>query len=72
MIGPTRKVTGMSRSLVVRLSRDHLVARRDAICAHLGIDAAELERRAERYEVSPEEWAAVEELREIGFLLGDE
>jgi hypothetical protein len=61
----------MARSAVIHVERRELVERRNEILARVGVSASELKARAERYELTPEEWAALEELREIAFLLGE-
>jgi hypothetical protein len=53
-------------------SREELEARRDEILASLGTSYEDLAARAESHSLVGDEWSAWTELREIGFLLGDE
>jgi hypothetical protein len=61
----------MARSAVIHVERSELIERRNKILTKVGVTEAELKARADRYELTPEEWAALEELREIAFLLGE-
>lgn len=54
---------------VISASREQLERRRDAILAHLGTTLDDLRRRAEAFSLVGEEWAALEELEDIDYLL---
>ena len=55
----------------IEVTRDQLVARRTATLRALGITLAELRERARTGTLSGDEWDAIEDLEEVGFLLGD-
>lgn len=55
----------------IRVTRDELLARRSSILSRLGLSIDELRNRSKYKTLSGEEWEAVSELEEIGFLLDD-
>lgn len=55
----------------IRVTRDELLARRSSILSRLGLSIDELRNRSKYGTLSGEEWEAVSELEEIGFLLDD-
>ncbi|GAB3169510.1 hypothetical protein GCM10027059_34550 [Myceligenerans halotolerans] len=57
--------------LVIRYTREELEARRATILAAVGMPIEELRDRARYESLSGDEWEAISELREIGFLLND-
>lgn len=56
---------------VKSVARDELIARRERILDHLGLDLEEYMRRAASSELSGIEWEAREDLDSIAFLLGE-
>ena len=58
-------------SQVFEVSREELEDRRRAILARLGTSLDDLRARAESGALVGEEWDALQELRDIAFLLGD-
>ena len=56
---------------LVSLTRDELLARRDDILRRHRTSLDDLARRAERFELAGDEWAAWDDLQEIAFLLRD-
>jgi hypothetical protein len=56
---------------LVNLTRDELLARRDEILRRHRTSLVDLARRAERFELAGDEWAAWDDLQEIAFLLGE-
>lgn len=62
----------MSSPTVVHVSLTELEARRRLVLERLGMASQdELERRSAHYTLTPDEWDARDELREIAFLLGE-
>jgi hypothetical protein len=55
----------------IRVTRGDLLERRSAILSRLGLSIDELRHRSKYGTLSGEEWEAVSELEEIGFLLDD-
>jgi hypothetical protein len=55
----------------IRVTRDELLERRRRILLRLGLSIDELRGRSKYGTLSGEEWEAVSELEEIGFLLDD-
>ena len=55
---------------VMTVTRDELVARRDALLARTGLTRQQLQERAEAYSLNAEEWDILTELEHIDFLLG--
>lgn len=56
----------------ITVSREELVARREAILANLGMSLEEFQDRIERESLIGDEWYAAEDLDEIEFLLRDD
>lgn len=57
---------------VIEVTREELLARRDAILARLGITLEEYLRRAAGSELSGEEWDVRDDLDSIAFLLNEQ
>ena len=57
-------------SPVIDVSHENLLARREAILDHLGVDERTFWLDAASRTLSSEEWESKEELEEISFLLG--
>lgn len=55
----------------IRVTRDELHERRRLVLLRLGLSIGELRDRSKYGTLSGEEWEAVSELEEIGFLLDD-
>lgn len=55
----------------IEVSREQLVARREQVLARLGMSLEEFRHRVVRGSLTGDEWDAVSELEEIGFLLDD-
>jgi hypothetical protein len=58
-------------STLIRVDRAKLERRRDELLDHARLSRDDLEDRAERYVLTPDEADVLEEVREIEFLLGD-
>ncbi len=57
---------------VIEVTREELLARRDAILARLGLTLEEYLRRAGESELSGEEWDVRDDLDSIAFLLNEQ
>lgn len=57
---------------VIELSRQDLLERQDAILAHLGVTLDVYRERAATHLLSSDEWAVMDDLDSILFLLGEE
>lgn len=57
---------------VIEVTREHLLARRDAILDRLGLTHQEYLRRAADSELSGEEWDVRDDLDSIAFLLNEQ
>jgi hypothetical protein len=55
---------------VIDVTREYLLARRNAILDHLGVDEQTFWTDVSTRTLSSEEWESKEELEEISFLLG--
>lgn len=55
----------------IEVTREELLARRERVLASLGMRIDEFRERVAHGALSGEEWDAVAELEEIGFLLDD-
>ena len=57
--------------MVISHTRPDLVERRDALLRQLGVDTvAEATERAERDELTGEQWLVLDDLRNVEYLLG--
>lgn len=61
----------MASGRVVEVSREELELRRKEVLGRLGISLTELTERASAGSLVGYEWEAWQDLRDIGFLLGD-
>jgi len=57
---------------VLEVSRDDLIARRERILERLGVTYEDLLRRAEIGALVGDEYEALDDLRDISYLLGDD
>ncbi len=57
---------------VVKVTREELLSERRELLKRLGISLEQLKERAATYSLSPEEWAAWDQIEEIAFLLGED
>lgn len=57
---------------VKAVTRESLKSRREKILKAVDLTFEELSKRARGYSLTPDEWAAWEEICEIDFLLGDD
>ncbi|MBL0888146.1 hypothetical protein HGK34_17955 [Myceligenerans sp. I2] len=57
--------------VTIKVTREELEERRRVILERLGISIETLRHRASYESLSGDEWEAIDELREIGFLLDD-
>ncbi|WP_125773345.1 hypothetical protein [Antribacter gilvus] len=55
----------------IRVTREDLLVRREALLRRLDVSIEDLRERARYGTLSGHEWEAISELREIGFLLDD-
>ena len=55
---------------VIDVSREYLMAQREALLSKLGLDERTFWAEASKRTLSSDEWEAKEELEEIDFLLG--